>query len=127
MRYAFVRLLVLSVAVSVIFFGLVVDVYANDGDWKKVNCESATPVAIGTAGQDRLGLCVVNTDDTNDICVSNLASFTCDGTVATDGFPVAPGTGFCENENAAGFPSQLPRYCRAETSDSVLGYKESNR
>lgn len=125
MRYASVRLSLFIIAF--VLGGLVAVSFANDGDWKKMTCASASPTVIGTAGADRLGICFVNTDTTNDICVSNLASFTCDGTVATDGFPIAPGTGFCETENAAGFPSMLPRYCRAESSDAVLGYKESNR
>lgn len=125
MRYVGVRLSFLIL--GFIFGGFLVVAFADDGDWKKMTCPSASPAAIGTSGQQRLGLCLVNTDDTNEICVSNLASFTCDGTVATDGFPLAPGSGFCETDNSAGFPSMLPRYCRAASSDSVLGYKESNR
>lgn len=101
--------------------------FADPGDWKKLTCPSASAVAIGTSGKSRKGLCVKNTDGTNDICVSNLSSFTCDGTVATDGFPLGPGESFCETENSSGSPAALPRYCRAESSDAVLGYKESRQ
>lgn len=95
-------------------------------DWKLKTCASASASAIGT-NTARKVLCLKNEDSTNDICVSDQSSFTCDGTVATDGFHLGPSQGLCENETkAATPPASEVRYCRAESADAKLSYKESH-
>lgn len=114
-------------SVAIIALLLVASVAWAD-TWKIKSCPSASPAsAIGTNTGRRV-LCLKNDDAANDICIGKASTITCNGTVGTDGFHLGPSQGICENEIAVGLPpaSEL-RYCRAETADAVLSYKESHQ
>lgn len=93
---------------------------ADDG--KMMTCPSAAPTAIGTATK-RLELAFKN-ESSNDICVSTRASFTCDGTVGTDGYHCDTGPCLWLTETSVASPATTVWRCRAATSDSAASLME---
>lgn len=115
----------LSLAVG---FMLLAGVAGADELYKQKICPSASvSTAIGTASVSRIELCLANPDPDKTVCISAATSFTCDGTVGTDGWPISPRTGICNPPIGDQVPANGNIYCRSATSDTKIGYKETRK